>query len=142
MLDFQFEKGQFGPYADNLRHVLKHIEGHFIEGFADGKNSPNTPIKLRADAVEEAHRFLQQHAATREQFERVARLIDGFETPFGMELLSSVHWIATQECEAAKTDVNVAIAGVHAWTERKQRTMHARSTFGAYWQRLHEQGWI
>ena len=140
-LKLAFEKGPFGPYADELRHVLNHIEGHFIQGFADGQNKPDTAIKLREGAVDEAEQVLKKHAATRERFGRVAKLIEGFETPFGMELLSSVHWIAVQENADAKTDVNAAITGVHAWNERKKKTMHADHIRSA-WQRLREQGWI
>src|ERR1019366_173434 len=105
------------------------------------QNKPDTAIKRLQGAADEAGQVLQEHAATRERFERVAKLIDGFETPFGMELLSSVHWIAVQENTEAKTDVNAAIAGVHAWNERKKKTMHADHIRSA-WQRLREQGWI
>ena len=52
-----------------------------------------------------------------------------------------VHWIAAQENADAKTDVNAAVAGVHAWNERKKKIMHADHIRSA-WQRLREQGWI
>jgi len=140
-LKFKFEAGPFGPYADQLRHVLNKIEGHFVHGFADGQNKPDTTIKLLEGAVNEAEEVLREHGDTLTRIARVAKLIEGFETPFGMELLSSVHWIATQEKSAAKTDVHAAIAGVHDWTERKKKTMHA-DHIRAAWQRLREQGWI
>ncbi|MBD3267981.1 Appr-1-p processing protein, partial [bacterium] len=35
-LQLDFQKGPYGPYAENLRHVLKSVEGHFILGYADG----------------------------------------------------------------------------------------------------------
>jgi hypothetical protein len=107
-----------------LRHVLNKIEGHYIQGFADGQNSPDTSIRILPGAVEEAANFLQEHSATEERINRVVGLIEGFETPFGMELLSSVHWIAARENPAARTDVEAAIAGVHNWNERKQKLMH------------------
>ena len=140
-LNLAFEAGQFGPYADGIRHVLNKIEVHFIQGFADGQNKPDTVIKLLDGAAKEAEIVLQKHAETITRIARVARLIEGFETPFGMELLSSVHWIANQANSTAKTDVEAAIAGVHAWTERKRRTMHA-DHIRAAWDRLREQGWI
>jgi O-acetyl-ADP-ribose deacetylase (regulator of RNase III)/uncharacterized protein YwgA len=140
-LKLTFEKGPFGPYADELRHVLNRIEGHFIQGFADGQNNPDTAIKLLEGAAHEAEEVLREHADTRTCIARVAKLIEGFETPFGMELLSSVHWIAVQENAEAQTDVNAAISGVHAWNERKKQTMHADHIRSA-WQRLREQSWI
>ena len=48
-------------------------------------------------AVEDAEAFLAQHAETRARFERVADLVEGFETPFGLELLSTVHWVVARE---------------------------------------------
>jgi hypothetical protein len=38
-------------------------------------------------------------------------------------------------------NVSAAIAGVHAWNERKKKMMHPDHIRMA-WQRLHEQEWI
>ena len=69
-------------------------------------------------AAEDAERLLAQHAETRARFERVADLVQGFETPFGLELLSTVHWVVTRE--KTQTEDEVA-ARVYAWNERKRR---------------------
>ena len=39
------------PYAENLRHVLGHIEGHLIAGYADGGDAPDKQLSLVPDAV-------------------------------------------------------------------------------------------
>jgi hypothetical protein len=49
-----FKKHHYGPYADVIRHVLDKMEGHFITGYADGINKPETPIELKDDAAREA----------------------------------------------------------------------------------------
>lgn len=138
----KFEKGTYGPYADNLRHVLNRLEGHYIQGFGDAtKNQPDTPVWLLPDATAEAEAFLEQKPDTLARFERVAELIDGLETPHGLELLSSVHWVATRENAAAKTDFAAAAAGVRAWSPRKAgrfKEAHLRLA----WDRLRSQGWI
>jgi len=41
----------------------------------------------------------------------------GFETPFGMELLATVHWVCARE--GAKT-AEEAIELTYAWNERKR----------------------
>src|SRR3990172_4360832 len=92
----KFVKSHYGPYADVLRHVLEKMDGHFISGYGDGKNKPETPIHLNPEAAAEAEQYLQEHADTRARFDRVAQLIEGYETPYGMELLSTVHWVATR----------------------------------------------
>jgi hypothetical protein len=58
------------------------------------------------------------HAATRARFDRVADLAEGVETPFGLELLSTVHWVATRE---GATSADGAVALTYAWGERKKR---------------------
>ena len=35
-LNLRFTKGPYGPYADNLRHVLHAVEGHLVSGYTDG----------------------------------------------------------------------------------------------------------
>jgi O-acetyl-ADP-ribose deacetylase (regulator of RNase III) len=117
-LRLKFAKGLYGPYAENLRHVLHAIEGHFVSGYADGGDAPDKQLELVPGAVADAETFLKDHAATLAHFDRVADLVDGFETPFGLELLTTVHWVATREGAASGEN---AVAAVYAWNERKKR---------------------
>lgn len=41
-LRLQFKKNRYGPYAPNLAHVLKDIEGYFISGYLDGGDDQKT----------------------------------------------------------------------------------------------------
>lgn len=140
-LKLAFQKGIYGPYADNLRHVLIKIEGHFIVGYGDGKNSPETPLSLLPGAAREAENFLIDHPQTQRHFDRVAEVIEGFETPYGMELLASVHWVAMQESTSARTSADVAAEGVLNWNERKRKLFKPEHIRLA-WSRLKETGWL
>lgn len=117
-LRLKFSKALYGPYADNLRHVLRAIEGHLTAGYADGGDAPDRPLSLVPGAVEDATAFLDGHAETRARFKRVAALVEGFESPFGLELLSTVHWVVTREQSATLDEV---VERVHAWNPRKQQ---------------------
>jgi O-acetyl-ADP-ribose deacetylase (regulator of RNase III) len=136
-LKLQYEKAHYGPYAKNLRHVLNHIEGHFISGFGDGEDRPDIPLELNPDAVELAEHFLSTREDTRQRFERVGQLIEGFETAFGMELLATVHWVISKE--GAGTP-EAAIERVHAWNPRKQ--MFEPRQIRLAWERLNQTGWL
>lgn len=136
-LRLTYQKAPYGPYAENLRHVLNHIEGHFISGYGDAGDIPDKPLELKPHASEQAEVFLAQHEATLQRFDQVAALIKGFETTFGMELLSTVHWAATHE--QAKT-AEEAVAKVHSWNSRK-RMFEPRHIHLA-WERLREEGWL
>ena len=137
-----FEKGPYGPYADSLRHVLNRLEGHYLSGFGDGsQNHPDASISLLPGTAEEAEAFLCTQPETLSRFERVTSLIEGFETPYGLELLATVHWIATREDPAARSDVAAVTAGVYSWSPRKQKFFkepHIRVA----WQRLKDSEWI
>lgn len=136
-LRLNYQKAPYGPYAENLRHVLNHIEGHFISGYGDAGDRPDKPLELKPHASEQAEIFLTAHAATQKRFDQVADLIKGFETSFGMELLATVHWVATRE-QAATAEA--AIPQVHAWNSRKRmfEPRHIRLA----WERLHQAGWL
>lgn len=136
-LRLRYQKAPFGPYAENLRHVLSQIEGHFIRGYGDAEDRPDKPIELIAGVTEQAEEFLEAHPDTRERFGRVVGLIEGFETPFGMELLSTVHWVATRE---GASTAEQATAGTYAWSDRKRifTEDHVRTA----WEVLDERGWL
>jgi O-acetyl-ADP-ribose deacetylase (regulator of RNase III) len=136
-LKLRFQKGTYGPYAENLRHVLSHIEGHFISGYGDAEDNPEKLIELLPPAVEQAEVFLNEHPGTHAHFNRVGELIDGFETPYGMELLATVHWVATRD--GAKT-ADEAVTRTYAWNDRKR--MFKADHIRIAWETLHGQGWL
>jgi O-acetyl-ADP-ribose deacetylase (regulator of RNase III) len=117
-LRLQFQKAPYGPYAENLRHVLRTIEGHLISGYADGGDAPDKQLELVPGAVEDSRAYLDAHATTRARFDRVADVVLGFETPFGLELLSTVHWVAGH---SSHQDLDSIVAGTYAWNERKRQ---------------------
>lgn len=136
-LNLRYEKATYGPYAVNLRHVLTLIEGHFIAGYGDAEDNPDKQIELKPAAAKRADSFLAKHSDTMARFDRVVDLIAGFETPFGMELLSTVHWVGTRE--GASTPEQ-AVTKTYAWNDRKRmfRPEHLRKA----WDVLQQKGWL
>jgi len=117
-LRLRYKKAPYGPYAENLRHVLNAIEGHMISGYADGGDAPEKPLQLVPGAVEEASRFLDTHPQTRARYARVTELVEGFESPIGLELLSTVHWVMKHEAPQNREDV---VLKTYAWNPCKRR---------------------
>jgi len=117
-LKLTYKKAPYGPYAENLRHLLKHIEGHLTSGYADGGDAPDKELELVPGALQDAEKFLEENADTIARFKRVAALVEGFESPFGLELLSTVHWIAGHE---NVRDADEIVSKVHAWNSRKKQ---------------------
>ena len=119
------------------------MEGHYIRGYGDSQK-PDAEIELLPGAVEEADQFLADQEASKERLVKVSELIEGFETPYGMELLATVHWVANfggRHGEAVTNTSEEAMHLVHAWNPRKQRVFkpdHIRTA----WVRLDQMGWM
>jgi hypothetical protein len=142
-LRLKYEAGHYGPYAPNLNKVLEVIEGHFIRGYGDSQK-PNAEIELPPGAVDEATNFLEGKTESLARLVRVSKLIEGFETPYGMELLASTHWVALRggpQSAVPASDAEHAVGQIHAWNSWKQqvfRPEHIRTA----WSHLVQQGWL
>ncbi|MDR2762091.1 MAG: macro domain-containing protein [Planctomycetaceae bacterium] len=145
-LKLRFKKEKYGPFADNLRHVMNRIEGHYLSGIGDGTTKPFTQIKLLPNVIETVKDYLKQTGGqdieSRERANRVLRLIHGFESPYGMELLASVHWVATDNtnCVPAKT-LDEVIQQIQAWNKQKKQKMSPNHIETAR-NRLIEEKWL
>ena len=135
-LRLKFTKAVYGPYAENLRHVLNAVEGHFVSGYGDGGDRPDKQLELVPGAVEDAAEVLRRSHATRKRFDRVTDLVDGFESAFGLELLSTVHWVLVRDNPASQDDL---VALTYAWNDCKRRFSPRQIGLAA--DVLREKGW-
>jgi hypothetical protein len=74
----------------------------------------------------------------------VGHLIEGFETPYGMELLATVHWVAHHGGPSHQRSATVpteAVAQVHEWNPRKRQIFKPEHIHIA-WKQLADLGWI
>lgn len=142
-LQLRYEAHRYGPYADNLRHVLKALEGHHLRGFGDGSAPVQEaePIEVLPGAAGEADAKLAGDSTIASRVGRVLELVDGFESPYGLELLASVHWVATHDANGPTVDVSIVIRRVQGWNRRKER-MFTEDHITTAWDRLRSQGWI
>lgn len=135
-LRLRYIKASYGPYAENLRHVLTTIEGTWISGYGDGGDAPNKPLELMPGAADVAIAFLKQHPDALARFERVSRLVEGFESSFGLELLATVHWA----CAHDGVDDAGLVEAVHGWNPRKRMFSEAQIRIAS--KRLGDEGWF
>jgi O-acetyl-ADP-ribose deacetylase (regulator of RNase III) len=98
-LDLRFKANKYGPYADRLRHLLEGLGGSYLH--SEKRISDADPLDViwfddeRKAAVQA---YLGNEAKPYTQaLESTSALIDGFESPFGMELLSTVDWLLVRE---------------------------------------------
>ena len=123
-------------HTSAARHAVVRLEGHFLVGFGDGTGPRD--VKVLPGALAEADTALADDPATLQGYDRVARLIDGFETPYGLELLATTHWVATRE-QAAGPDEAAGL--IRAWSARKHQLFTVGHVTTA-WDRLEGEGWL
>ena len=111
-------QGSCGPYAENLRHVLRAVEGYYVSGYGDGGDAPDEVLEIAPGAVASARACARGAPGSRVRCEQVVHLVEGFESPFGLELLATVHWIVTRDHPVGEEDL---VERVYAWAERKRQ---------------------
>ena len=136
-LKLDFVKETRGPYATNLRHLMRRLERHYIAGYSGGGEDPEKEIKLVPGAIEDAQRFLEGDRDVLKRFERVGELIDGFESPTGLELLATVHWVMNEHPDASSDEI---VDRTYMWGRHKRR--FTRQQIQIAIDRLKEQGWV
>lgn len=136
-LRLKYEKALYGPYASNLRHVLDIMNNVYISGYDDREDNPEKEIELLDNSLLEAEEYLSNKPEIMQHLDKVSSVISGFETPFGMELLSTVHWVAKRE-NAETSDRAVILT--HEWNSRKK--MFSEKQIKAAWEKMKSQKWI
>jgi len=138
-LNLQFVAHKYGPYANRLSHLLNNLDGSYLH--CDKRISDADPLEViwfdenRKTYVQtylktEAHAYLQA-------LEYTAALIDGFESPFGMELLSTVDWLISKE--GVEPTVQAVREGLKRWpagAEKRKSHLFDERAIGIALERL------
>ena len=125
-----FEKGHFGPYSHEIMHLLNHLNGNFVK-FDQGSTKPDTTVQLNEHRLNEVEDFYK-NGLSPEQKLRIKitlDLIEGFESPYGLELLATVDFI---RFKSPKIEVGEIEREISEWTDRKREIMknqHIRAAF-------------
>lgn len=114
-LDLQFVAHKYGPYANRLSHLLNNLDGSYLH--CDKRISDADPL----DVIwfdDNRKTYVQTYLKTEanaylKALEYTAALIDGFESPFGMELLSTVDWLISKE--GVEPTVQAVREGLKRW---------------------------
>lgn len=136
-LQLEYSKGHYGPYAENLRHVLNRVEGHFVVGYKDGGDNPNKQIELIPEAVKKAQNLVEQNKEICLNLNKVFDLVEGFESSYGLELLATVYWTIVKEDQSDFKDVQEYI---YQWNDRKKQFTSKQIKLAQ--EHLNELGWL
>ena len=131
-LDLRFKAHFYGPYANRLRHVINAIDGSYLKSDKRIPDcNPEDVISFNDAQAEKVKAYLQSEAKEYlPALERASRIIEGFESPFGLELLTTVDWLLSREqCAQDLASLMEAIRNWPAgsqWGDRKARIFDER----------------
>lgn len=124
-LDLRFEADRYGPYANRLTHLLDGLDGsylHCTKRLADA--GPFDTIWFEEAKRERVALYLKSSEASvyLPALEATDELIDGFQSPLGMEALATVDWLIVREgAEATLSGIRHGIRNWPAGVDHAQR---------------------
>jgi len=126
-LNLQFEANKFGPYAHRLTHLLNALDGSYLHCDKRIADAGPTDVIWFEDAKKEyVQTYLHGEVAKRyaSALQSTSSLIDGFESPLGMELLATVDWLVQREnCALNVESLKRCLANWPGGSKAAQRKM-------------------
>jgi O-acetyl-ADP-ribose deacetylase (regulator of RNase III) len=114
-LQLNFKAHRYGPFASNLNHLLNSLDGSYLRSdkrIADA--GPRDVIGFDDARKDVVQAYLKTEAKdVAPALELASQVIEGFESPFGMELLASVDWLRSREGVAP--EVSALMVGLADW---------------------------
>lgn len=119
-LKLDFVRHIYGPYSGKVRHVLYALNGSFIRGYEQKNIRPFDEFELMPGkrAVVDAWLAEKLSQEEKKRLEQVVELIEGYESPYALELLASVDFILKDKPGASWEEIQTEIAG---WSSRKYK---------------------
>ena len=113
-LNLRFEANRYGPYAQRLTHLLDGLDGSYLH--CDKRLADADPFDTIwfEESKREKVEFYLKSAEARDYLpalEATDTLIDGFQSPLGMEVLATVDWLIAREgADATLAGIRDALA--------------------------------
>jgi len=120
-LNLKFEKGHYGPYAHRLLHLLKYLNGYYI-WFKEEDNRPGNTVNIDVKNYTKVESYMADSISDeqKERIQKVLKAIEGFESPYGLELLATVDFIIQQ---THTSEYEIIQKDIYNWTYRKRTIM-------------------
>ena len=115
-LRFEFSANRYGPYSHRLTKLLDSLDGSYLccdKRLADA--DPSDLIWFNPSKKDLVHTYL--HSGEGKRFLPVltwsSSIIDGFQSPLGMELLATVDWLVEEQ--RVVPDTTAVLSGLRSW---------------------------
>lgn len=118
-LKLQFEPYTYGPYAQAVEKVLYALNGKYLSGLEQMQAGPFEHLKLDYNKYDEVNEFVNKNLDSdqKQRLSDLFKFIDGFESTFSLEILSSVHFLKTNNPGLTKEEI---LDKIQNWNDRKK----------------------
>ena len=109
----------YGPYSQAVGKVLYALNGKYLSGLEQMNAKAFEPLEIKYDNLGEVEAFVESKLTQvqRDRLTSVFHLIEGFESTLSLEVLSSIHFLRTQDKNLSRDEL---LAKIHSWSDRKK----------------------
>ena len=130
VLRLDFKAHKYGPYADNLRHLLDDLDGSYLHAkkrLADA--GPLDPIVIDLGRLNRIRAFWHENDGKlySNAMDKTAEIWDGFQSPYQMELLATVDWLQHNAEKLLATEE--LLKGIESWPGGEASAKRKRNLF-------------
>jgi hypothetical protein len=114
-LGLKFDKNRYGPFSPTIDHMLYDVEGVYLKGSKYREAKAKDNIELISENFDKVQEYLNEELNTeqKERLSNIHSLIEGFESPLGMELLATVDYILSQS--KGDPDLEELMEAIYKW---------------------------
>ena len=118
--NLKFVKHLYGPYSNQLRYVLNDLDGFYLHGMQYNNAKPYHQLSLIPEHRPSIQAYIEKNCTTEQKnsLANLYQLIDGFESPLGMELLATIDLLITENKDLLANTVLMQ-QQLEKWSERK-----------------------
>ena len=119
-LKLRFVRHLYGPYSNQIDHLIYDLEGAYIRGNAQRQAKAFDPLMINYDMLSEIEKYLDEQVdnSRRHSLNRLLEFIQGFESPLALEALATTHALLHESPESTPEAV---FHEIQQWNDRKKK---------------------
>jgi len=125
IFNLKYSPNYYGPYSGKVRHLLYLLNGSYIKGYETKDKKPFDYLSLILDAEDEVTSYINKKPELLKIAETTCNFLEGYYSSFGLELLSTVDFLAKENNTSNFIEIREAIG---EWSDRK-KTLFSNDSF-------------
>jgi len=118
IFNLEFAPNFYGPYSGKVKHVLHYLNGSYITGYGGKDKRPFEELGIMMDTESDVLAYLEESASDihKKTVAKTKAFLEGFYSSFGLELLSTIDFIAQKNNTKS---VDLITSNLANWSNRK-----------------------